>query len=70
MFLTVTLRVLQPTFTSHLAAPLLAAAGVYTGEFTPLALCGFVRAMGEADGNLDRIWTKVYDETKATGVEL
>ncbi|KAL1504612.1 hypothetical protein AB1Y20_008396 [Prymnesium parvum] len=46
------------------------AAGVYTGEFTPLALCGFVRAMGEADGNLDRLWTKCYDESKLAGVEI
>mmetsp|Transcript_12129 Transcript_12129/g.25596 ORF Transcript_12129/g.25596 Transcript_12129/m.25596 type:complete len:117 (+) Transcript_12129:52-402(+) len=46
------------------------AAGVYTGEFTPLALCGFVRAMGEADGNLDRLWTKCYDESKLAGVEM
>jgi len=44
--------------------------GVYTGEFTPIALCGFVRAMGEADGNLDRIWVKAFEASKADGVEI
>ena len=24
--------------------------GVYTGEFTTMALCGFIRGMGEGDG--------------------
>merc|ERR1711988_1681759 len=43
-------------------------AGVYTGDFTPLALCGFVRAMGEADGNLDRLWVKAFEASKAEGV--
>jgi len=47
-----------------------AATGVYTGEFTPIALCGFVRAMGEADGNLDRIWVKAFEASKADGVEI
>ena len=36
--------------------------GVYTGEFTTMALCGFIRSMGEADGALDRLWTKCYDD--------
>lgn len=36
--------------------------GVYTGEFTTMALCGFIRSMGEADGALDRLWTKSYDD--------
>ena len=38
--------------------------GIYTGEFTPFAMCGFIRSMGEADGSLDRLWTKTYDEAK------
>merc|ERR1712216_1047783 len=28
--------------------------GVYTGEFTTFAMCGFVRAQGESDQHLDR----------------
>ncbi|KAJ8623191.1 hypothetical protein MRB53_031720 [Persea americana] len=32
--------------------------GVYTGHFTTFALCGFVRAQGDADGALDRLWQK------------
>ena len=51
-------------------SPARAADGVYTGEFTTLALCGFVRGMGEADGNLDRLWTKTYDDNKAAGHEI
>ena len=43
---------------------------MYTGEFTSVALCGFVRAMGEADGNLDRLFVKCYDEAKAAGLEI
>ena len=31
-----------------------------------MALCGFIRGMGEADGALDRLWKKCYDES--TGV--
>merc|ERR1711934_619434 len=41
--------------------------GVYTGEFTPVALCGFIRSQGEADGALDRLWTKVYEDAKRNG---
>ena len=41
-----------------------AADGVYTGEFTTMALCGFIRKMGEADGFLDRLWTKCYEDNK------
>ena len=44
--------------------------GVYTGECTTLALCGFVRGMGEADGSLDRLWTKAYESSKAAGSEI
>merc|ERR1712118_80554 len=44
--------------------------GVYTGEFTPMALCGFIRSQGEADGALDRLWTKVYEDAKRNGNEI
>ena len=47
-----------------------AADGVYTGEFTTMALCGFIRGMGEADGCLDRLWTKCYEESKVAGNEI
>ena len=40
--------------------------GVYTGEFTTMALCGFVRGMGEADGAFDRLWTKCYENSKGS----
>ncbi|KAH7676703.1 Ribosomal protein S21e protein [Dioscorea alata] len=32
--------------------------GVYTGQHTTVALCGFIRAQGDADSALDRIWQK------------
>eukprot|EP00894_Picocystis_sp_ML_P002489 jgi/Pico_ML_1/53006/g3629.t2 len=32
--------------------------GVYTGEQTTYALCGFVRSKGEADSALDTLWQK------------
>ncbi|CAI9090017.1 OLC1v1024698C1 [Oldenlandia corymbosa var. corymbosa] len=32
--------------------------GVYTGNFSTFALCGFVRAQGDADSALDRLWQK------------
>ncbi|XP_047312797.1 40S ribosomal protein S21-2 [Impatiens glandulifera] len=38
--------------------------GVYTGQFTTFALCGFVRAQGDADGGLDRLWQKKKTESK------
>mmetsp|Transcript_50441 Transcript_50441/g.113356 ORF Transcript_50441/g.113356 Transcript_50441/m.113356 type:complete len:92 (-) Transcript_50441:296-571(-) len=44
--------------------------GIFTGEFTSMALCGFVRGMGESDANLDRLWVKVYEEAKAAGTEI
>ena len=47
-----------------------AADGVYTGEFTTMALCGFIRSQGEADGSLDRLWTKQYDDAKRNGSEI
>ena len=31
--------------------------GVYTGEFTTMAMCGFVRSQGEADGAFDELFT-------------
>ncbi|WZZ52620.1 hypothetical protein YC2023_052727 [Brassica napus] len=38
--------------------------GIYTGQFTTLALCGFVRAQGDADSGVDRLWQKKKVETK------
>ncbi|ESQ45096.1 hypothetical protein EUTSA_v10011086mg [Eutrema salsugineum] len=38
--------------------------GVYTGQFTTFALCGFVRAQGDADSGVDRLWQKKKVETK------
>ncbi|KAL8136499.1 hypothetical protein V2J09_002500 [Rumex salicifolius] len=32
--------------------------GVYTGDFTTFALSGFVRAQGDADSAVDRLWQK------------
>ncbi|KAK4373472.1 hypothetical protein RND71_008856 [Anisodus tanguticus] len=32
--------------------------GRYTGQFTTYALCGFIRAQGDADSALDRLWQK------------
>eukprot|EP00976_Prorocentrum_cordatum_P093970 1189611-Prorocentrum_minimum.AAC.3 len=32
--------------------------GVYTGQYTTFALCGFIRAMGDADSALDKLWCK------------
>merc|ERR1712228_559101 len=43
--------------------------GVYTGEFTPMALCGFIRSQGEADGALDRLWTKQYEDRKRNNAD-
>ena len=44
--------------------------GIYTGEFTPFAMCGFIRSMGEADGSLDRLWTKTHEEAKRAGKDI
>ncbi|CAI5518707.1 unnamed protein product [Closterium sp. Naga37s-1] len=30
--------------------------GLYTGQYNTFALCGFVRAQGEGDSSLDRLW--------------
>ncbi|XP_035814688.1 40S ribosomal protein S21-like isoform X1 [Zea mays] len=32
--------------------------GLYDGHFTTFALSGFVRAQGDADSSLDRLWQK------------
>ncbi|GLJ47999.1 hypothetical protein SUGI_1013640 [Cryptomeria japonica] len=32
--------------------------GICTGQFTTFALCGVVRAQGEADSSVDRLWHK------------
>ncbi|XP_042476607.1 40S ribosomal protein S21-2-like [Macadamia integrifolia] len=32
--------------------------GEYSGQFTTFALCGFIRAQGDADSALDRLWQK------------
>ncbi|KAE9464094.1 hypothetical protein C3L33_04042, partial [Rhododendron williamsianum] len=38
--------------------------GIYTGQFTTLALCGYIRAQGDADSALDRIWQKKKAELR------
>lgn len=38
--------------------------GLYTGQFTTFALCGFVRAQGDADSGVDRLWQKKKVEAK------
>ncbi|KAL5706835.1 Small ribosomal subunit protein eS21y [Ranunculus cassubicifolius] len=38
--------------------------GVYTGDFSTFALCGFVRDQGDADGAIDRLWQKKKVEVK------
>ncbi|KAM7272925.1 hypothetical protein ACFE04_027589 [Oxalis oulophora] len=32
--------------------------GIYTGQFSTFALCGFIRAQGDGDSALDRLWQK------------
>nr|Q9SMI2.1 RecName: Full=Small ribosomal subunit protein eS21; AltName: Full=40S ribosomal protein S21 [Cyanophora paradoxa]CAB57312.1 40S ribosomal protein S21 [Cyanophora paradoxa] len=32
--------------------------GLYTGDYTTFALCGFVRSMGESDAALNRLCVK------------
>ncbi|MED6163244.1 40S ribosomal protein S21-2 [Stylosanthes scabra] len=32
--------------------------GQYNGTFSTFALCGFIRAQGDADSALDRLWQK------------
>ncbi|XP_008805749.1 40S ribosomal protein S21 [Phoenix dactylifera] len=38
--------------------------GVYTGQFTTFALSGFIRAQGDADSALDRLWQKKKAEVR------
>ncbi|KAJ8772036.1 hypothetical protein K2173_027213 [Erythroxylum novogranatense] len=38
--------------------------GHYTGQFSTYALCGFVRAQGDADSALDRLWQKKKAELR------
>ncbi|THU62681.1 hypothetical protein C4D60_Mb01t07670 [Musa balbisiana] len=38
--------------------------GVYTGQFTTFALSGFIRAQGDADSSLDRLWQKKKAEVR------
>ncbi|BFG34341.1 hypothetical protein CerSpe_206150 [Prunus speciosa] len=40
--------------------------GIYTGQFSTFALCGYVRAQGDADSGLDRLWQKKKPEVKTT----
>eukprot|EP00240_Pyramimonas_obovata_P009573 CAMPEP_0118921240 /NCGR_PEP_ID=MMETSP1169-20130426/578_1 /TAXON_ID=36882 /ORGANISM="Pyramimonas obovata, Strain CCMP722" /LENGTH=83 /DNA_ID=CAMNT_0006861933 /DNA_START=61 /DNA_END=312 /DNA_ORIENTATION=- len=32
--------------------------GVFTGQYSTFALCGFIRGMGDADSALDKLWSK------------
>ncbi|XP_020254836.1 40S ribosomal protein S21-like [Asparagus officinalis] len=38
--------------------------GIYTGQFSTFALSGFIRAQGDADSALDRLWTKKKVEVR------
>ncbi|GFY98724.1 ribosomal protein S21e [Actinidia rufa] len=38
--------------------------GVYTGQFTTFALCGFIPAQGDADSAVDRLWQKKKTEIR------
>ncbi|CAH2045188.1 unnamed protein product [Thlaspi arvense] len=38
--------------------------GIYTGQSSTFALCGFVRAQGDADSGIDRLWQKKKVEAK------
>ncbi|KAL0414727.1 UNVERIFIED_CONTAM: 40S ribosomal protein S21-1 [Sesamum radiatum] len=38
--------------------------GIYTGAFSTFALCGFIRAQGDADSALDRLWQKKKVDVK------
>jgi small subunit ribosomal protein S21e len=41
---------------------------VYTGEYTTMALCGFIRSQGESDGALDRLFGKRLEDAKRAGI--
>ncbi|CAN1851111.1 40S ribosomal protein S21-2, partial [Linum perenne] len=38
--------------------------GRYTGQFSTFALCGFVRAQGDGDSALDRLWQRKKAELR------
>ncbi|XAR61316.1 hypothetical protein NMG60_11034974 [Bertholletia excelsa] len=38
--------------------------GIYIGQCSTFALCGFVRAQGDADSALDRLWQKKKAELR------
>ncbi|KAK2448699.1 40S ribosomal protein S21 [Trifolium repens] len=38
--------------------------GLYNGQFSTFALCGFTRAQGDADSGIDRLWQKKKTELK------
>ncbi|KAK2991985.1 hypothetical protein RJ640_014846 [Escallonia rubra] len=38
--------------------------GIYVGAASTFALCGFVRAQGDADSALDRLWQKKKVEAR------
>ncbi|EOY11491.1 hypothetical protein QUC31_009446 [Theobroma cacao] len=38
--------------------------GRYAGSYSSFALCGFVRAQGDADSALDRLWQKKKVEVR------
>ncbi|KAH6820147.1 Ribosomal protein S21e [Perilla frutescens var. hirtella] len=38
--------------------------GVYTGQFSTFALCGFIRAQRDADNALDCLWQKKKVESR------
>lgn len=44
--------------------------GIYTGQFSTFALCGYVRAQGDADSGLDRLWQKKKVEVKQQWKEM
>jgi len=38
--------------------------GIYTGNFSTFALSGYIRAQGDADSALDRLWQKKRVEVR------
>ncbi|XP_059652405.1 small ribosomal subunit protein eS21y-like [Cornus florida] len=38
--------------------------GRYAGQFSTFALCGFIRAQGDADSSVDRLWQKKRVEAR------
>ncbi|CAA6669093.1 unnamed protein product [Spirodela intermedia] len=37
--------------------------GIYTGQYTTIALCGYIRSQGDGDSALDRLWQKKRTES-------